>query len=274
MTIIAFCNWKGGVGKTTLVFHLLRALARQEKKALGIDLDPQGNLTRVLAEVPLEHGDLGVADALSLRTPETLESVIVPSVWKEWIDLAPTAPGTLLQKVRDELFLSSGGNNRFEGRLRDLLLALPESKYDYVLIDCPPSLDYLTTSAFTAADEAAIVAESELFSNMGLVEIFHSIATVQRFFNPSLTIAGIIVNKLRSETTGHRYAMDELAEFAQRNQIKLFNTRVPYRRAIEDSRIQALGLDEYRTEHSKTYPELVTVFDDLLSEMIGGEPNG
>lgn len=118
--VIAICNQKGGVGKTTTVFHLADALRRADAKVLCVDLDPQGNLTSILVREALEHDDTGVADALSGFTSRTLSEVVTEGLWTG-VDIAPTAPMNSdpsaapvdrLASVRDELVVAGTGRER------------------------------------------------------------------------------------------------------------------------------------------------------------------
>ena len=149
--ILAYCNQKGGVGKSTTVYHHARAAILDGQRVLVIDADPQGNITSVLTE-DMQEGDVGVADALSSRSSDTLADVLVPGIW-EGLTVAPTV-GDNLADVRNELVISSEPGR--ESRLRAQLAAI-QTEYDLVLIDCGPAIDPLTISALTAADAVVIV---------------------------------------------------------------------------------------------------------------------
>ena len=116
--ILALCNQKGGVGKSTTTFHLARAAVQAGRRVLVVDLDPQGNLTTSIAAETVDDDQAQLADALSSRAPETLRDVIVPGLWPG-LDLVPTA-GVTLGAVRDELVIAGAGR---ESRLREALQA-------------------------------------------------------------------------------------------------------------------------------------------------------
>ncbi|NKW16395.1 AAA family ATPase, partial [Rhodococcus hoagii] len=151
-TIYAFCNQKGGVGKTTVTFHIADAARRAGLKVLAVDMDPQGNLSTILTKEPIHPGDAGIADVLSDRSEATLGDIISEGLWPG-VELAATVPDAeTLAAVRDELVIAGAGR---EHRLRDALDAV-RNNYDLILIDCPPSLDQLTINALVAADQAVI----------------------------------------------------------------------------------------------------------------------
>ena len=116
--ILAYCNQKGGVGKSTTVYHHARAAILDGQRVLVIDADPQGNITSVLTE-DMQEGDVGVADALSSRSSDTLADVLVPGIW-EGLTVAPTV-GDNLADVRNELVISSepGRESRLRAARRD-----------------------------------------------------------------------------------------------------------------------------------------------------------
>ena len=117
--ILAYCNQKGGVGKSTTVYHHARAAILAGLRVLVIDADPQGNITSVLTD-DMQEGDVGVADALSSRSSDNLADVLVPGIW-EGLTVAPTV-GDNLADVRNELVISSEPGR--ESRLRAQLAAI------------------------------------------------------------------------------------------------------------------------------------------------------
>ena len=206
--VFAITNQKGGVGKSTTTYHLARAAMLLGLKVLCVDIDPQGNLTSVLAP-DIEEGDEGLADALSTRSEATLDDVIASTIW-EGVDLLPTT-GEALGVVRDELVIAGAGR---ESRLRT---ALEETKanYDLVLIDCAPSLDQLTINGLTAADDVLIVTQSKLWSANGLARLLGTVDSVREHYNHDLTISGILINQHEEKTLSGAHWYGELAEAAE-----------------------------------------------------------
>ena len=210
--VIAVANQKGGVGKTTTSLNLGASLAVYGSKVLLIDLDPQGNATM----------GAGVEkNSLERSVYEWLIDGVGPAsvIWKcpGSFDLAP-ANGDL---TAAEVALL--GENRRESRLRERIEALP-SPYDYVFIDCPPTLNILTLNALVAADGALIPMQCEYYALEGLTALLDTIEQVRQRANPGLAIEGLLRtmydprNKLTLEVS--RQLMDYFGE-------QVFRTVIP-----------------------------------------------
>lgn len=241
MKTIAVANQKGGVGKSTTVYHLADQARLEEMKVLVIDIDPQGNITTALSAHPLGEDALGIANVLSPRTSNALPQVITPTIWKN-VDLAPTSSDLVLSSVRDELVISGAGR---EARLRQALEALAADAYDLVLIDCPPSIDLLTINALTAADAALIVTHSKQWSSAGLVHLLGNIGQIRAYYNPQLQVGGILVNQHEAGTTSGNMWLQELDSFTQAHNIRLITPPIPKRVVISDAVEAQCSLTEY-----------------------------
>lgn len=182
MQIVAITNQKGGVGKTTTAINLGAALARSGCRALVVDLDPQGNASTGLGWAPAERSrttyDLMLGDA-------EVEDVVVAT---EFDGLA-ILPGTLdLASIDVELAGAPDRLSRLHRALRD-----GPARADYMLIDCPPSLNMLTLNALVAADTMVVPLQAEFFALEGLSQLMLTVREVRRDANPALRIDGVVL---------------------------------------------------------------------------------
>jgi chromosome partitioning protein len=200
--VIAMCNQKGGVGKTTSTINLGAALVEYGRKVLLVDLDPQGALSVGLG-VPAQQLERTVYNALMERRT-TLADVVVPTD-VPGLDLAPSnidlsaAEVQLVSEVAREQTL-----------LR--VLASVQEQYDYVLIDCQPSLGLLTVNALTAAQGVVIPLECEFFSLRGVALLVDTIDKVKERLNPALEIDGILATMYDSRTVHCREVFSRVVE--------------------------------------------------------------
>lgn len=195
-TIIAVANQKGGVGKTSTTVNLATALADSALRVLVIDADPQANATDILgAELDSESRTLldVLAAIASGQVGEGAITAAIHPASTAWngIDIVP-AQRELASREAD----TSPGR---EFLLRTALAAGAIDNYEAVIIDCPPSLGALTLGALTAAHRVLIVTEPRASSVDGVAELTTTIQAVQRYYNPSLILAGIVINKWRPD---------------------------------------------------------------------------
>lgn len=244
-SIIALCNQKGGVGKTTTAVHLARAAVVRGWQVLLVDADPQGNATTVAAADDLPADAPGLADALSDRTPDTLADVLVPGVW-EGLTVAPTVGGAL-GVVRNELAATAVGR---EQRLAAALGPVREA-YDLILIDCAPSLDQLTINALTAADKAVAITEAKLFGSHGLVQLLDTIRAVQSYYNPRLHLAAVIINRYQAQTNSARAWRADLDANSAAHGLPILDPPMPLRVAISDAAEASQGLDQWPSRDAR-----------------------
>lgn len=208
-SIVAIINQKGGTGKTTTTINLGSALSKLGKKVLLLDLDPQSNLSYSLA---VTNPEATLADAFLGN--KTLKEILVEKD-NLWI-----APGSN-ELVDIEISLVSQANR--ENFLKTMLDEL--KGFDYILIDCPPSLSVLTINALTAAHEVLIPLQMEVLTLQGLDQIMNTVQKVRKAFNPKLKIKGVVVvmfdmrRKLSQEVL--EYLQENVKEHIFKSQIRL-----------------------------------------------------
>lgn len=201
--IIAIANQKGGVGKTTTAINLGASLALLENRVLIIDFDPQGMATSGLGIQKEENK--GIYQAMMNGT--SMKECILPTGFDN-LYICPCSPE--LAGVEAELF--SQENREF--RLRQALLPVKKF-YNFIFIDCPPSLGFLTINALSAADSILIPVQCEYFCMEGIPELLRTLDTVRTYFNPALTIQGVLFTMYDERTNLSKQVVDEVKQSLQ-----------------------------------------------------------
>ncbi len=212
--IIAIANQKGGVGKTTTAINLGACLAVAEKKTLVIDMDPQGNATSGLG-IDKEEVEKSIYDVLIEGMP--LEDAIIPTVHFPYLDVLPATRDLVGAEV--ELV---GRRNR-ENILRDAIEAI-RGRYEYVLIDCPPSLGLITLNTLAAADSVLIPIQCEFYALEGLSQLLNTVTIVQKNLNPRLQIEGVLLTMYDGRLNLSRQVAEEAKEYFGP---KVYRTTIP-----------------------------------------------
>jgi chromosome partitioning protein len=246
--VIAFANQKGGVAKTTTTLNLAVAFTEMGHSVLAIDLDPQGNLTMSQGMNP-DNVERSMFDVLVHAVP--IEDVI----HRAEVDVAVSS----IDLAGAELALSS-----MIGRERALQKALfpVRSKYEYILIDTPPSLGLLTINALTAADSVIVPVQCEYLSLRGLVQLEGTLSMIRENLNPSVEIRGILPTMFDSRTLHSREAIEMLKEnFGD----LVFDTRI--RKTIRYAEAPVQGSSVLKYEPSGPAAE---AYRELAKEVLNG----
>lgn len=210
---IACANQKGGVGKTTTVVNLATYLALAAQRVLVVDVDPQANATsglgheKATTDRSIYDALVGGASAIHLIVPTAIAG----------LSLLPASAD--LAGLEIELVPLAGRERRLDAALRPL-----REEYDYVLVDCPPSVGLITINALTAADSVLIPLQCEYYALEGLSQLLATIELVREHLNPSLRIAGVLLTMFDARTT---LSADVSAEVRQHLGDRVFETHVP-----------------------------------------------
>ena len=233
---IAIVNQKGGVGKTTTTLNLGREMEQEGKKVLLIDFDPQGSLSLALG-----------IDSEELSTISDLMSL-------EMQDRALPGKEEIIQRVKgmdiipSNIVLSAAEVSLVNTTCREMILKsiLEQYKhgYDYILVDCGPSLGMLTINALTAADSVLIPASPEYLSAKGLELLLQSIAKIKRKLNPALEIEGILLTMVQERTNLSRAVTDMIEEAY--GKLYIYNSKIPRSVAVGSAVLKNVSIMEYQ----------------------------
>ena len=215
--ILAIVNQKGGVGKTTTTINLAASLALAGKHVLLVDVDPQGNLTSGVGQKGKAAPGGTIYDALTSEDPTTDATPFLVSAGVDRLALIPADRN--LTGAEIELVALP----QREERLRALIGPL-RSQFDYIFIDCPPSLGLLTLNALVAADAVLITLHCEYFALEGLADLVGTMRRVRAALNPSLDIEGVLLTMFDERTNLGQQVANEVRQFFQE---KVFRTVIP-----------------------------------------------
>lgn len=252
-TLIAIANQKGGVAKTTTCLNLGHAIAEQGRKVLLCDLDPQSSLTISLG---LDVRDLAatIYDVLLETKPGiTIKDIIRPTAMKN-VHVAPASID--LSKAEMDLFSEMNRERAFKDALRPVL-----EDYDFILIDCPPSLGLLTTNALAAADTVLIPLQSDYLAMRGAELLLATINKVRRKLNPRLSLLGVLVTMYHPRFT---HSKDVLAEVRAAFGDQAFRTVIPYTVRAKESVVSGRSILDYDSK-SRLAESYRTLAGEILS---------
>ena len=252
---IAIFNQKGGVGKTTTNINLAACLANKGKKILIVDIDPQGNTTTGMGinkkELEVTSYDIMVG---SLRKPE---DAILPTNTPN-LDIIPASvdlAGAEVEMVQ------------IDGREKQLKKVLDAVKvnYDYIFIDCPPSLGLLTINSLTAVDSVLIPIQCEFYALEGVSQLMSTIDLVRKSFNPDLEIQGVILSMFDGRTNLSMQVVEEVKKYFRN---KVYTTVIPRNVRLAEAPSFGMPITEYdpTSRGAEAYTEFAEEFLELEEE--------
>ena len=252
--VIAIANQKGGVGKTTTTSNLGIGLARQGKRVLLIDADAQGSLTASLGYREPDKLDITLANVMGNIINEKEMDVEYGILrHEEGVDLMPgNIEVSLVNVMSRETVLRS-------------YIEEQRSRYDYILIDCMPSLGMLTINAVAAADSILIPVQAAYLPVKGLEQLIKTIGKVKRQINPRLEIEGILMTMVDSRTTYARDISKLLIE-NYGSRVRIFNSSIPM--SVRAAEISAEGTSIYKHD---PYGKVAKAYQSLTEEVLGNE---
>lgn len=242
--VLAIANQKGGVGKTTTAVNLSAFIAQEGKRVLLLDIDPQGNAT----------SGLGVD---RFKIEHCIYDVIINSAPLSSVILATSIPGLDLVPATIELAGAEVELVTAIAREQKLKRALDDvrERYDYIIIDCPPSLGLLTLNALTAASRVLIPIQCEYYALEGLGQLMNTIQLVARHLNPELEVEGVVLTMFDPRTNLSLQVVDEVKNHFPE---KVFKTIIPRNVRLSEAPSYGLPINLYdpRSRGAEAYQEL------------------
>ena len=212
-TVIAVTNQKGGVGKTTSTINIAFYLAKSGKRTLLVDFDPQGNATSGLG---VDKQTLEITMSEVVTGAKTMADVIIPTDFKN-LSVAPAIPA--LANTEVELAQTQHKFSRLKYALQTVT-----DRYDYILIDCPPSLSLLTVNALVSARYVLLPVQAEFYALEGLGQLLETMKLIRKGLNPMIDIIGVLPTMVDSRTS---LSGQVLAEISRHFPAKVFKSSIP-----------------------------------------------
>ena len=251
--VISVANQKGGVGKTTTTINLCTILAKKGKKVLLIDADPQGNAT----------SGLGVEKEIEDSTYDILanDATIEQSLQDTAIKNLKVCPSNInLAGAEVELVSMMSREQRLKEKLEDI-----KEKFDYILIDCPPSLGLITLNAFTASDSVLIPVQCEYYALEGLGQLLNTINLVKKHLNKNIQIEGALLTMYDMRTNLSNQVVKEVKKYFDN---KVYKTVIPRNVRLSEAPSYGMPITEYdpRSKGAKSYMKFAKEFLKINEE--------
>lgn len=251
--IISVANQKGGVGKTTTTVNLGTILAKKGKKVLLIDADPQGNAT----------SGLGVEKEVEFSTYDVLvnETVIEDTIQDTMIKNLKICPSNInLAGAEVELVSMMSREQRLKEKLDEI-----KDKFDYILIDCPPSLGLITLNSFTASDSVLIPVQCEYFALEGLGQLLNTINLVKKHLNKEIQIEGALLTMYDIRTNLSNQVVKEVKKYFDN---KVYKTVIPRNVRLSEAPSYGMPITEYdpKSKGAKSYTKFAKEFLKMNEE--------
>ncbi len=251
--VISVANQKGGVGKTTTTINLCTILAKKGKKVLLIDADPQGNAT----------SGLGVEKEIEVSTYDILanDATIEQSLQDTAIKNLKVCPSNInLAGAEVELVSMMSREQRLKEKLEDI-----KEKFDYILIDCPPSLGLITLNAFTASDSVLIPVQCEYYALEGLGQLLNTINLVKKHLNKNIQIEGALLTMYDMRTNLSNQVVKEVKKYFDN---KVYKTVIPRNVRLSEAPSYGMPITEYdpRSKGAKSYMKFAKEFLKINEE--------
>jgi chromosome partitioning protein len=259
MRAIAVVNQKGGVGKTTTAVNLAAALADAGRKVLLIDLDPQHSASTWYKAIRQGRGAFDL-----FNDPQAALPTLIMGTAVEGVSIIPSSP--LMYNVERSLAGEPGAEHSLKLRLKQL----PSGGFDYVLIDCPPSLGLLTVNALTAVNEVFVPVEAHVLGLHGLDKLVQTVAIIKERLNGELAITGIVACRVKPQT---RHAQEVIADIRSRFPDVFFQTMIRENVRLTECPSQGVPITSYApTSHgADDYRKLA---EEVMAQERKGKKHG